>query len=112
MGNNNSSPLQQCLSTAFSGNPGDIAAASNPLYQIQYVKPYNLDLPVTPVAVTRPTDSAQVGHVVKCAADSDVKVQPRSGGHSYGNYGMSVDEFLQKAGADVNYQASAATTEQ
>jgi FAD/FMN-containing dehydrogenase len=50
------------------------------------VKPYNWDIPVSPAAVTFPTTTDEVSKVVKCAADSVVKVQARSGGHSYANY--------------------------
>lgn len=87
MGNSGSSPLQQCLSSVFSSNSSGLAFPSNPLYQLQYVLPYNLDIPVTPAAVTRPTDPAQIADILQCATESGVKVQPRSGGHSYGNYG-------------------------
>jgi FAD/FMN-containing dehydrogenase len=50
------------------------------------VKPYNWDIPVTPIAVTRPRTTKEVSRVVQCAAASGVKVQARSGGHSYANY--------------------------
>ncbi|CAG8619718.1 11470_t:CDS:2, partial [Acaulospora colombiana] len=50
------------------------------------VKPYNWDIPITPVAVTRPVTTKQLSRVVQCASASGVKVQARSGGHSYANY--------------------------
>ena len=87
MGNSASTPLQACLADVFSGHSSGVAFPSNPLYQLQYVKPYNLDIPVTPAAVTRPTDAAQISSILQCATKYDVKVQPKSGGHSYGNYG-------------------------
>lgn len=87
MGNSNSSPLQQCLDGVFNGNSGGVSYPSNLLYQLDWVKPYNLDIPITPAAVTRPNSSEQIADVIKCAVDNDVKVQARSGGHSYGNYG-------------------------
>jgi len=88
MGNSNSTPLQKCLNTVFEGNSGSVAFPSlNPLYQILDVKAYNLDIPVTPAAVTRPKTPEQIAEIIKCAVDSDAKVQARSGGHSYANHG-------------------------
>ncbi|KAJ7483147.1 hypothetical protein FB451DRAFT_1393288 [Mycena latifolia] len=45
-----------------------------------------------PVAVTRPTTSEDVAKIVQCAVASAVKVQARSGGHSYGNYGIGGED--------------------
>jgi len=56
---------------------------SDPLYQINWVKPYNLDVDVTPAAVVRPSTAADVSGIVKCASQNKVKVQAKSGGHSY-----------------------------
>jgi FAD/FMN-containing dehydrogenase len=58
------------------------------LYQIAWVKPYNLDIEVTPVAVIRPTTAEDISAIVKCAVSNNVKVQAKSGGHSYGNFGL------------------------
>lgn len=58
------------------------------LYQQLVVNRYNLNIPVTPAAVTFPISSDQVSAIVKCAANNEYPVQARSGGHSYGNYGM------------------------
>lgn len=87
MGNGHSTPLQKCLSEVFTADAARLAFPSYPLYQIQYVKPYNLDIPVVPAAVTRPQNAEEVSSIIQCALDSNIKVQPRSGGHSYGNYG-------------------------
>lgn len=86
MGNNNSSAVQKCLESAVGAK--NFASASTVAYQLAHVKPYNLDIPVNPAAVTYPSTSEQVAAVVKCAVDNKLKVQPRSGGHSYANYGM------------------------
>ncbi|KAJ9650001.1 hypothetical protein H2198_010682 [Neophaeococcomyces mojaviensis] len=88
MGNSGSTQLQHCLNAVFSHNLAGVSYPSNPLYQLVYVKPYNLDDRVTPAAVTRPSNSQQVADIVKCAVASNVKVQPRSGGHSYANFGL------------------------
>jgi FAD/FMN-containing dehydrogenase len=50
------------------------------------VKVYNTDIPITPIAVARPSTTDEVSKVVQCAVQSNVKVQARSGGHSYANY--------------------------
>ncbi|KAJ8120644.1 hypothetical protein ONZ43_g2700 [Nemania bipapillata] len=60
--------------------------------KISWVNRYNLDLPVTPIAVTRPQTAQDVSGFVKCAAANSVKVQPRSGGHSYANYGLGGED--------------------
>ncbi|OMP89069.1 Reticuline oxidase [Diplodia seriata] len=77
--------LQSCLTTAVGGD-ANVAFPSDLLYQITDVKPYNLDISVTPTAVTYPDSAEQVAGIVACAAQYDHKVQARSGGHSYGNY--------------------------
>ncbi|KAK5953105.1 hypothetical protein OHC33_005673 [Knufia fluminis] len=92
MGNSNSTPLQKCLTTVLEGNSGGLSFPNNPLYQLQYVKPYNLDIPITPAAVTRPETAEQVAEVIQCADASDAKVQARSGGHSYANYGLGGED--------------------
>jgi hypothetical protein len=79
--------LESCLNSAVTGG-GNVAFPSDPFYQISDVSPYNLNIAVTPAAVAFPTSSAQVAAIVKCAADRGYHVQAKSGGHSYGNYGM------------------------
>jgi FAD/FMN-containing dehydrogenase len=80
------STLQQALSKLFQHNPGAVSYPQDLLYQFKSVKPYNQDIDTTPAAVVRPSNSADVAEVVRCAVASEVKVQARSGGHSYGNY--------------------------
>lgn len=87
MGNSHSSPAQSCLLSAVSNDSSLVAFPSQSFYQISAVKPYNLNIPVVPVAVTFPKSSEQIADIVKCAVDYGYKVQARSGGHSYGNYG-------------------------
>ncbi|CRG91115.1 hypothetical protein PISL3812_08163 [Talaromyces islandicus] len=80
--------VQQCLLDAVGGNALLATFPTTPLYQELDVKPYNLDHPVTPAAVTFPETIQQIANIVKCAAEADIKVQARSGGHSYANYGI------------------------
>jgi FAD/FMN-containing dehydrogenase len=82
------------------GNDASLVAFPTALlYETVDVNPYNLDYPVTPAAVTFPESGDQVAAIIKCAADADVKVQAKSGGHSYANYGrcsicISCGEFF------------------
>lgn len=80
--------LRNCLLDAVGGDNALVAFEGELFYQAASVKAYNLNIPITPAAVTSPKSSAQVAAVVKCAAERDYKVQPKCGGHSYGNYGM------------------------
>ncbi|KAJ9161564.1 FAD-binding domain-containing protein [Coniochaeta hoffmannii] len=87
MGNSGSS-LQTCLNSVCNGRSSCVSYPSNPLYQLSWVKPYNLDIGVTPVAVIRPQTAADISAIVKCATANNVKIQAKSGGHSYANYGL------------------------
>ncbi|KAJ5099998.1 hypothetical protein N7532_006999 [Penicillium argentinense] len=57
------------------------------------VSPYNLDLLTTPAAIVFPQNVTQVAAAVKCAVDAGIKVQAKSGGHNYGNFGSSTGEI-------------------
>ena len=85
MGNNPSSPIETCLRNVCAGRDC-VGFPNNFLYDIDWVKPYNLDsdVRVSPVAVIRPNNAQEVAAAVKCATESNLKVQARSGGHSYG----------------------------
>lgn len=82
--------IRQGLLAALNGQ-GDIADfPSKLLYQFEDAKPYNLDYPITPAAVTYPKTPEQIAAIIKYASTANFKVQARSGGHSYANYGMSL----------------------
>ncbi|KAL8640633.1 MAG: hypothetical protein Q9228_002472 [Teloschistes exilis] len=51
-------------------------------------KPYNLRLPYTPAVIVLPTTTQHVSDAVVCAGQNNVKVQARSGGHSYASFGL------------------------
>ncbi|KAF2667397.1 glucooligosaccharide oxidase [Microthyrium microscopicum] len=69
------------------GHDEDLYAFPNyPLYSLEYVKRYNLDIDTTPAAVTFPKTTAHVAAIVKAAAANGTKVQGKSGGHSYANF--------------------------
>ncbi|KAJ6605849.1 hypothetical protein B0H10DRAFT_1957082 [Mycena sp. CBHHK59/15] len=81
------------------------------LNNLSDVKPYNTNIPVIPAAVTRPTTSAEVAQIVQCAVASAVKVQARSGGHSYGNYGKWIGGEDNAVVVDMmNFQQYSMTT--
>ncbi|KAK3681627.1 hypothetical protein B0T22DRAFT_433899 [Podospora appendiculata] len=82
----------QCLLAAVGGNSSRVAFPSQPNYSA-VVAPFNLDNPVTPAAVAFPANATQVSALVGCAVKANYRVQPRSGGHSAGNYGSSTGEL-------------------
>jgi FAD/FMN-containing dehydrogenase len=75
--------LQQCLEALCAGRNDCVAFSGSFLYQLNWVRPYNLDIPVEPVAVLRPESAEEVAAAVKCAVEFEVPVQAKSGGHSY-----------------------------
>ena len=81
---------RDCLISAVGGDATYVAFQDHLLYQATAVEPYNLNIPVTPAAVTYPHSADEIASVLKCASDFDYKVQARSGGHSFGNYGMAL----------------------
>jgi hypothetical protein len=58
----------------------------------QTIKPFNLRLPFTPIAVAYPTTVAQVQAAVSCAASLNITVSPKSGGHSYASHGLGGED--------------------
>lgn len=63
--------------------PFAISSSSNWAY---LQTPFNLRLPYTPDVITLPTTPEEVSDSVLCAAQADVKVQAKSGGHSYASF--------------------------
>jgi FAD/FMN-containing dehydrogenase len=84
----NTAAIRKGLLAALKGQ--DIAEFPDKLlYQFEDAKPYNLDYPIIPAAVTYPKTAEQIAQIVGYAASVNLKVQARSGGHSYGNYGIA-----------------------
>ncbi|KAK3320398.1 hypothetical protein B0T19DRAFT_444242 [Cercophora scortea] len=84
------STLQDCLDSICAGRANCVHyAGGGGLYKYfsEWIKPLNLAYLITPAAVIRPKNVTEVAAVVKCAAKNGVKVQAKSGGHSYANYG-------------------------
>lgn len=89
MGQHQSSALGSCLTDICAGRPNCVSFSdSDLLYQIDWVKPYNLDIGVSPAAVIRPETADEVSSVIKCATANNVKVQAKSGGHSFANFAL------------------------
>ncbi|TGO58390.1 hypothetical protein BOTNAR_0182g00280 [Botryotinia narcissicola] len=75
------SSIQDCL-TQHSVPYQDSSSSS----RATTISPYNLRLPYTPAVVTLPTTSQHVSDAITCVAAAGLKVQEKSGGHSYASY--------------------------
>ena len=75
--------VQDCLTTA--GIPG-------PANWTFTTTPFNLRLPFTPAAVAVPTTLAQVQAAVKCGVQASLKINPKSGGHSYAAHSLGGED--------------------
>ena len=58
----------------------------------QAIKPFNLRLPYTPVAVAVPSTVAQVQAAVSCGVKLGITISPKSGGHSYASHGIGGED--------------------
>lgn len=56
------------------------------------ILPHNLRVPITPAAIAYATTIEHIQSGVNCAVESGVKVSPKSGGHSYGSYGLGGED--------------------
>ncbi|KAI1307420.1 hypothetical protein F5Y03DRAFT_405516 [Xylaria venustula] len=88
MGQAPSSPFQVCLEVVCKNRSSCVAFPDRPFFQLSWVNAYNLDIPVEPIAVARPDNAEDVSHFIQCAVKNAVKVQARSGGHSYAILGL------------------------
>jgi FAD/FMN-containing dehydrogenase len=58
----------------------------------QDIIPYNLRVNFTPIALAVPQTVPQVQAAVKCAAEYGIKVNPKSGGHSYAGHSIGGED--------------------
>jgi hypothetical protein len=93
MGSPTSASIHQGLLAALNGQDHLVAFPNKLLYLFEDAKPYNLDYPIVPAAVTYPKTPEQIAKIVGYASTANLKVQVRSGGHSYANYGISEPPF-------------------
>ncbi|KAJ4264214.1 hypothetical protein NW762_005408 [Fusarium torreyae] len=77
--------LQQCLLSAVGGEAVRVRVPSDAGFESDHVRPYNLNYPWAPAAVTYPTEASEVAKIVICASEHGRNVQARSGGHDYTN---------------------------
>ncbi|KAL9120551.1 MAG: hypothetical protein Q9187_002897 [Circinaria calcarea] len=80
-----SSPQVKTLAYCLSSKNVPVSNASSPDFA-QRSEPYNLRLAYVPVVIVLPTTPQHVSDAVVCAAASGVKVQAKSGGHSYASF--------------------------
>ena len=83
--------LRTCLEKAVDGDKGRVAWNSKFLFDLLDVHRYNLRYDTEPAAIVYPNTAKEVGAIVICAANAKISVQARSGGHSFGNYGIGGD---------------------
>lgn len=76
-----SSSAAQCLN----GKNVPYKMSSDAAYA-QLAEPYNLRLPYKPAVIVLPTTNKQVQDAVVCGAKAGLKIQAKSGGHSYASF--------------------------
>lgn len=79
----NSESLSDCL--AQKNVPVRLIGSSD---FVQLSKPFNLRLQYTPAVIVLPTTIQHIQNAVVCASQNGIKVQPKSGGHSYASYSL------------------------
>lgn len=92
MGNVQSIAGHDCLLAAVGHDSARVVFRTD-FFFTSHIPLYNLNTPVIPAAITYPSTTEQVAGIVSCAVDNGYKVQARSGGHSYANYGLSLVSF-------------------
>lgn len=73
----------ECLSIAGIAPPANLTFT---------ITPFNLRLPFTPIAVAVPTTVAQVQDAVRCGVKAGLKINPKSGGHSYASHNLGGED--------------------
>ncbi|KAM0227182.1 hypothetical protein ACHAP5_012232 [Fusarium lateritium] len=58
----------------------------------QSIRPWNVRLTYTPAAVAIPDTIMQIQVAVGCGVDNNVRVTAKSGGHSFGSYGLGGED--------------------
>ncbi|KAK1962095.1 FAD binding domain-containing protein [Colletotrichum sublineola] len=56
------------------------------------VAPFNVRIPYVPVSIAAPLTTEHIQAAIKCGRDNGVKVTPKSGGHSYANFGFGGED--------------------
>lgn len=105
-------PPSSSLSDCLTSKNVPIRLISSPDFA-ERAKPYNLRLAYTPAVIVLPTTVKHVSDAVVCASQKGIKVQAKSGGHSYASYdfggkngGMTIDlESFQEISLDAKFVA-------
>ncbi|KAK0657882.1 hypothetical protein B0T16DRAFT_425942 [Cercophora newfieldiana] len=79
--------IESCL--ASSGVPYDTKGSAD---WDRDVKPFNLRIPYTPVAISVPQTIDQISKSVICGRNLGIKVSAKSGGHSYASLGFGGED--------------------
>lgn len=79
--------IDDCLAAA--SVPTDVPGSTDWDYD---VAPFNGRFNYTPAAIVVPTNVLQVQAAVSCAVKVGVKVNPKSGGHSYAAFGLGGED--------------------
>ncbi|KAJ3541037.1 hypothetical protein NM208_g4794 [Fusarium decemcellulare] len=77
--------LRQCLADAVQGDNDKVQFSDEEGFLLSDVRPYNLNLQYSPLAITYPDSANEVAEIVACAASKGRKVQARSGGRDFIN---------------------------
>lgn len=94
-------PLKTCLDNICSDRPHCVSYAGDTLYETKWVRRFNIHYSnVYPRAVIRPHTAQQVSQIVQCAANHNLTVQAKGGGHSYANFAYDADITI-----DLTYMA-------
>jgi hypothetical protein len=73
------------VADCLTGKKVPVSWQSDPNYA-ELAEPFNLRLAWKPKVIVLPTNNKHVQDAVKCANECGLKVQARSGGHSYASY--------------------------
>lgn len=79
------SAFEKAIALALDNDEELYAFPNEPFYAQDHINRYNLDIVTTPIAVTYPKTTEQVCRIVRIANENNLKVQAKSGGHSYAN---------------------------
>ena len=80
----NSPPSTALLDCLAAKNVPTVYAPSSAFGQL--AEPFNLRLQYIPAVIVLPTSTQDIANAVLCAAQNNVKVQAKSGGHSYASF--------------------------
>lgn len=87
--------LREDLITALGGDATLVAFPWQRKYRFLVNKRCNLALsPPTPIAITFPKHIHQIQGIVRTASEHRLAIQPRSGGHSYGNHSLGDEDTV------------------